>query len=103
MVKIIEVNDWEALAVEIRRCEEAEPKIYRGATNFAKHKLIPKIGRTGARKNPSDGSDLPHSEHDEKRFLELFRRTARPFLSYEPPATTQPFSFGTARKATAFG
>jgi type I restriction enzyme M protein len=84
MAKIIEVYDWEALAAEIRRCEEAEPKIYRGATNFATHKLTPKIGRTGARKNSSDGSDLPHSEHDEKRFLELFRRTARPFLSYEP-------------------
>lgn len=84
MPQIIELNTWEALAGEVRRSEDARPKIYRGVTSFEKHKLTPKIGRPGARKDTSDGSELPHSEQDEKRFLELFRRTARPYLSYEP-------------------
>jgi len=84
MPNIVEVKNWDTLATEIHRCEEAGPKIYRGVTDFAKHKLVPKIGRPGARKDPSNGSKRAHSEDDEKRLLDLFRRTARPFLNHEP-------------------
>lgn len=84
MAKVVELNDWEALAAEIRRCEDGGPKIFRGVTNFEKHKLLPKIGRPGSRKDPSDGSERPHAENDEKRSLELFCRTARPYLTHEP-------------------
>ncbi len=84
MSKVIEVNTWTALASAIQSSEEGTPKIYRGVTNFAKHKLIPKIGRPDARKDPSDGSERAHSEDEEKRLLRLFRRTARPYLTFEP-------------------
>lgn len=84
MATIIEVNDWVQLANEIQRCEKTGPKLYRGATNFAKHKLVPKIGRPGMRKDPSNGVERTHSEENEKKLLDLFRRTARPFLHHEP-------------------
>mgnify|MGYP000991749646 CR=1 FL=1 len=84
MPSILNVDTWEALAAQIKGAVEANQKIYRGVTDFDGHKLIPKIGRPGARKDPANGSGRPYSEEDEKRLLEVFRRTARPFLSYEP-------------------
>ena len=45
---------------------------------------MPKIGRPDARKNPANGQALPHSQEEEIRALEMFKRTARPFLEFEP-------------------
>src|SRR5262245_47925455 len=84
MPTIVEVKNWEQLATEIRRSEESGPKLNRGVTNFAKHKLVPKIGRPGMRKDPTNGLERAHSEDDEKKLLDLFQRTARPFLHQEP-------------------
>ena len=78
----IEVADWDELASAIARTEgSGSKKIYRGVTNFSTHKLSPKIGRPGARKDPANGNPLPYSEEDERRFLELLRRDALQFLN----------------------
>lgn len=84
-MNVVEVNSWDALARLIAEAERGvTPKLFRGVTNYPKHKLVPKIGRIGARKDPSDGAELPHSESEEKRLFQLFRRTSPPFLQYEP-------------------
>jgi hypothetical protein len=43
MLNIVEVKNWDALATEVRRCEEAGPKIFRGVTNFERHKVTTQV------------------------------------------------------------
>ncbi|MFZ6022017.1 MAG: FRG domain-containing protein [Patescibacteria group bacterium] len=62
--------------------------LFRGLTKH-NHTLVPKIGRTGARKDPSNGTSLHHSEEEEMKAIALFKRTARPFLTYEPQTTLE--------------
>jgi len=83
MATIVEVKNWDELAREIRQSEQQGLKLYRDVTSHV-HKLVPKIGRPGIRKDPSNGADRTHSEEDEKKLLDLFRLTARPFLQHEP-------------------
>lgn len=92
-METIQVKSWShfsELLGELGR----DPKVtwlFRGLTKHD-HSLIPKIGRTGARKDPSDGASLPHSEEEEKKAIALLKRTARPFLTYEPQTTLEWFA-----------
>jgi len=84
-MKEIRINNWEELS---RLIQELEPSnkhrwLFRGVAN-KKYTLIPKIGRPDARKNPANGGSLPHSEEEEIRMLDTFKRTARPFLQFQP-------------------
>lgn len=81
----ISVNSWTELAARIGELgrDAHATWLFRGLTR-PDLRLIPRIGRPGERRNPADGAELPYSEQDERKALEFFRRTARPFLSYEP-------------------
>lgn len=79
------VESWEELAQLIKKYElDTSAKwLFRGVTN-SKYKLRPKIGRTGARKDPATGKSLPYSQQEENKAIEMFERTAKPYLAYEP-------------------
>ena len=81
----INVRSWLELAKLIKEVESDRTAtwLFRGETKH-NDKLVPKIGRLESRKNPDNGKSLPHSEEDEKKALDMFKRTARPFLTYEP-------------------
>lgn len=57
--------------------------IFRGVTR-SDHKLIPRIGRQGTRKDPKDGSKLNYSLEDEKRGLASYKKAARPYMHFDP-------------------
>lgn len=54
--------------------------IFRGVEN-ATHRLLPAIGRPGARKDIETGRDLPFEESKEFAMLSRFRREVRPHVS----------------------
>lgn len=84
-MNIVQFATWEAFAALISEVEHLPtPKLFRGVTNYREHKLVPKIGRPDARKDTTDGKVLPHSESEERRLLDYFRRASPPYLSYEP-------------------
>jgi len=86
VASIVNVSDWAAFTSLIAQAESGEPRLYRGVTEDT-HQLVPKIGRPDARKDPSTGNLLAHSEAEERKLFELFCRTALPFLTYEPRST----------------
>ena len=83
------VGSWKKLAELIEQYEQdtSATWLFRGVTKTA-HKLRPKIGREGkeyaARKDPANGDPLPYSPREERKAFEMFKRTAKPYLSYEP-------------------
>ena len=56
--------------------------IYRGVTQHD-HRLIPTIGRKGARQDEG-GGDLPHDASQERLLLDEFMRQARPMIESQP-------------------
>ncbi|MGH8470685.1 MAG: FRG domain-containing protein [Gammaproteobacteria bacterium] len=86
----IRINNWAELSDRIEAIEKAPGHawIFRGVTK-SEHALVPKIGRSDARKDPADGHALPHSQEEEIRALEVFKRTARPFLKFEPKSNLE--------------
>ena len=84
-MKEIRINNWEELSKRIQELEQSGENrwLFRGVAN-TNHTLIPKIGRPDARKDPDNGQSLPHSEDEEIRMLNTFKRTARPFLQFQP-------------------
>ena len=84
-MKQIRVSNWAELSRLIEEIEKTPGYawLFRGVTK-SEHGLVPKIGRPDARKNPANGQALPHSQEEEIRALEMFKRTARPFLKFEP-------------------
>ena len=87
----VNVDSWNRLAELIEKAERETDItwLFRGVTDHKHHTLIPKIGRPGARKDPTNGDILPHSEEEEEKALEMFKRTAKPFLPYEPRTTLE--------------
>jgi hypothetical protein len=81
----IHVKSWSHFCELIERVgsDVDNTWLFRGMTRHDVE-LMPKLGRSGMRRNPSDGEPLPHAAEEEKKALAQFRRTARPFLSYEP-------------------
>ena len=82
----VPVKSWQQLAEligEVESLADTETFLFRGVSTID-HKLVPKIGRPGARRDPRNGSLLPHSEEVEHRTVEMFKRTARPYLAHEP-------------------
>lgn len=79
----IRINDWSDLPDCIEANEKAAGHrwLFRGVAK-SEYGLVPKIGRPDARKNPADGQPLSHSQEEEIRALETFKRTARPFLEF---------------------
>lgn len=53
--------------------------IFRGVTDV-NHRLIPKIGRPGSRKDPTSGECMAFSKEGERRMTDEFRRVGRPYL-----------------------
>lgn len=79
------INSWSELA-DLVDLAETDSWIFRGVDN-ATHKLIPKIGRPGARKFLYDGSDVAYDEDTAKEMLNRFRREVHPFFANPvPPA-----------------
>ena len=84
-MRIFELDTWPELSAEIEKIEATGriDWLFRGVSN-AEYGLVSKIGRPGARKDPSNGKSLPHSDAEEAKMLESFKRTARPYLEFEP-------------------
>lgn len=82
----IEVENWTKLSklIEETASNPTERWLFRGVTNLNEHTLIPKIGREKSRRNPIDGKLLPYSDTEEEKLLKNFKRTARPFIQFEP-------------------
>src|SRR5262249_4386529 len=67
-MKTIKVQDWDELLARIQsHTFDRSRMIFRGASDFEKHKLRPKIGRL------EDGHD-PYSESREKSLYERFKQ-----------------------------
>jgi hypothetical protein len=81
----VAIQSWVHLCRLIEEAELCSESflLFRGVTD-RNHRLVPKIGRPGMRKDPQNGSSLPHSQEAERRALEMFKRTARVQVSYEP-------------------
>lgn len=79
----ISIPDWTTLAQLVEAFSDGS-WIFRGVTNKEDHILVPKIGRELIRKNPADGSEERYSPDTEIKALRVFKRTARPYLRYQP-------------------
>jgi FRG domain len=82
VTRTVNVDSWNYLSTLIEHCA-GERWIFRGVSK-ATHLLIPKIGRPESHKNRETGDPLPHSEENERRMVEEFRRTARPHFQSSP-------------------
>ncbi|MBI5136037.1 MAG: FRG domain-containing protein [Nitrospirae bacterium] len=88
-MKKLEIKNWDGFSGKISEIEKDASensnaiRLFRGVTDH-QHNLVPKIGRPGARKNPADGTQLSHCKDEERKMLELFKRTALPYLPYQP-------------------
>jgi hypothetical protein len=76
------ISNWPDLAALVDE-HRASSWIFRGVQNVA-HKLLPAIGRPGARKYPDTGEDLPFDPAEEQRMLERFQREVRPHMPQIP-------------------
>lgn len=76
------IKEWSDLS-RIAEDYYMKPWIFRGVVDRT-YELVPKIGRKGARKDPSNDADLPYSSEGEKELLDCFTREARPYLSFIP-------------------
>lgn len=72
------VGSWAELSSLIESHSEGE-WIFRGVTD-CDHRLIPKIGRPGSRKDRVSGDSIAFSPEGETKMLEEFRRVGRPYL-----------------------
>jgi hypothetical protein len=79
----VDVSNWIELSRLIAELDRDKVMLFRGVTN-SDFKLVPKIGRSGARKDPKTGACLPHSPEQEKVSLDSFAQAARALVSYEP-------------------
>ncbi len=75
------IRDWRDLA-NLARQHFKRGWIYRGVQK-ASFRLRPRIGRKGARKDPS-GRVLPYSLDEERRLLQQFRREGFPQFEWQP-------------------
>jgi hypothetical protein len=71
------VNSWADLSALIE--SHCGGWIFRGVTDLD-HKLIPKIGRPGTRKDVRTGASRPFSAGEERLMIDEFRRLGRPYL-----------------------
>ena len=69
-----EIKDWSGIA-KLVADHYKKGWIFRGVRHSA-YRLRPSIGRDGARKKSSDGSDLPYSITEERKALRIFKREA---------------------------
>jgi len=81
----IAVQSWDELCTLVKESmsTRGQTLLFRGVSDRT-HTLVPKIGRPGARKDPTRGSHLAHSEEAERRALRMFKRTARSLVAHEP-------------------
>src|SRR5688572_18121026 len=73
------IESWRHLAGIVEKYR-ANTWLFRGVVD-AQHKLIPTIGRPGARKDMDTGADLPFDETAELAMLSRFRREGRPHVA----------------------
>lgn len=76
------VDSWDRLAELVEYYAKGN-WIFRGITDSS-YKLIPKIGRKEARKDPITGEPRPYSLEDEIKMVDEFARQARPYFSQQP-------------------
>jgi hypothetical protein len=76
------LKGWDDLA-RLVDDHKREKWIYRGVSR-RDHKLVPKVGRDGSRKDNGTGQCLPYSEDQEKLLLDEFIRQARPLVALRP-------------------
>jgi hypothetical protein len=69
------IKHWECLSQLVRE-HFKKGWIYRGSSNHHDDKLLPRLGRTGARKD-AHGKDLLYDKAEEKRLLNQFKLEAR--------------------------
>lgn len=81
------IRRWQDLSELVER-KFKDRWIYRGVPNH-EHKLTPRIGRPGTRKNSADGLCLPYSPQEERRILSRFEREARAKFEWEPTLSSQ--------------
>ena len=62
------VDDWQTLTHLIEE-HPSDEWIFRGVTDMRRHKLIPSIGRDGARKDPKSGDPLPFDADFEREMV----------------------------------
>src|SRR5437870_4602048 len=79
--------NWADLSqiVEMQVSDKLKGKewLFRGAGSQT-HELIPSIGRSGARKDPTTGDKALYNVAEERRMLSEFKRRVRPYLTLEP-------------------
>lgn len=78
------ISTWSELAGLVEKYR-ANTWIFRGVDD-AKHQLIPKVGRPGARKNMDTGEDLPFDEGEELKMLARYKRELSPHITTAPRA-----------------
>jgi len=87
------VSNWQTLTGLIEE-HPSDEWIFRGVTNVEEHRLIPSIGRPGARKDPHDGSPLPFDAEFEQRMVAEFRRLARPHFQSHTMSVLEALAIG---------
>lgn len=74
------VDNWQELTHQIEQ-HPSDKWIFRGVTDIDNHRLVPSIGRTGARKDPETGEPLAFDQNYERRMVDEFLRIARPHFN----------------------
>ena len=76
------VGSWEDFSHLIENCS-GQDWVFRGVTN-CEHRLIPKIGRSQSRKDPRTGECVEFSSRGERKIVDDFSRSARPYFINSP-------------------
>jgi hypothetical protein len=78
------ITTWSELAGLVEKYR-ANQWIFRGVGD-ATHRLVPSIGRPGARKDMDTGADRAFEEAEERNMLSRFQREVRPLVAAYPRA-----------------
>jgi hypothetical protein len=87
------ISSWSEFTTFVERYSSSGDWIFRGVSQSS-YKLVPKIGRVGARKNPENGLPLEFSTSLEKDMVFEFQRQARPYFLKDPTDTFELLAVG---------
>jgi hypothetical protein len=86
------VDSWSQLSALVEEYSTGG-WVFRGVTRSS-YRLIPKIGREDARKNPADGTSRKHSQDNERKMVLEFDRLARPYFTHRPQGLLETLAVG---------